>query len=70
MINHNKTLEKCKVCGRLLEKDEIALHRKLLGRDDKEFYCIPCLAKEFEKDTDWLWDLVETYRYQGCALFE
>lgn len=44
--------EKCKLCGTELKKDWIALHRKLLDIDAKEFLCISCLADTFGCDVE------------------
>ena len=38
----------CMVCKRKLERDEIALHKKLVNRGAHEFMCITCLGKHFD----------------------
>ena len=65
-----KKIEHCRDCGRELEKDEVALTRKLVERDSKVFYCIDCLAVRYKVDADFLRDKIEDYKFQGCALFD
>ena len=44
-------MEYCKNCKAALSRDEIGLHKKLLGRYATEFLCKACLAKEFNVST-------------------
>ena len=71
--------EKCKLCGTELKKDWIALHRKLLDIDAKEFLCISCLADTFGWDqakatfgcdVEDLEIKIEEFKEQGCVLFK
>ena len=60
----------CYVCGKeVLNKNEIGLTKKLLGRDSKRFYCLDCLAEYLEVDTEFLLIKVEEFKEQGCKLF-
>lgn len=59
----------CKICGEVLKKDWIALHKKLLDKDAKEFLCINCLADTFGCDVEDLNVKVEEFKEQGCQLF-
>ena len=63
-------VKKCKLCGRDLEKDWIALHRKLLDVDAKEYYCISCLADTFDCEVEDLEIKIEEFKEQGCVLFK
>jgi hypothetical protein len=63
-----KKLE-CHMCSTLLEKDHIALNRKLLGRQVDEFFCIDCLAEHFDCPKDDLLIKIEEFKEQGCGLF-
>ena len=61
--------KKCKSCGADLEKDWIALHKKLLDMDAKEFFCISCLADTFGCEIDDLQIKIEEFKEEGCTLF-
>ena len=61
----------CYVCGeKILDKDEIGLNKKLLGRKIARFYCLNCLAEYLEVTPDELLAKVEEFKAQGCKLFE
>ena len=60
----------CRVCGKTnLTKNEIGLTRKLLDRDSTHFYCLDCLAKHLEIETELLLVMIEEFKEQGCKLF-
>jgi biotin operon repressor len=59
----------CCECERQLEKDEIALSQKLLGRDADEYYCIDCLAEYLECTQEALKTKIQEFKEQGCTLF-
>ncbi|MBR0225679.1 MAG: hypothetical protein IJL92_06435 [Thermoguttaceae bacterium] len=62
--------KQCYVCGKeIAKRDEIGLNKKLLGRDTTRFYCIECLAAEYDVDVDFLLEKIELWKEQGCALF-
>lgn len=61
---------KCRYCKKELEKDEVALSKKLLGRSTKEFMCIDCLADYIDCTVDDLRVKIEEFREQGCTLFK
>lgn len=60
---------KCEKCGALLNKDEIALNKKLLSKHTKEFFCLGCLAKQLETNVDFLNEKIEQFKEEGCTLF-
>lgn len=60
----------CKFCAKKLEKDEIALSKKYLGRNIEKFMCITCLADSIGCDEDDLCVKIEEFREQGCVLFQ
>ena len=63
----NKT---CYVCGKEgLNKNEVGLTKKLLGRRTKFMYCLDCLADYLEIDVESLLAKVEEFKEQGCMLF-
>lgn len=59
----------CIDCGKNLNKDEVALSQKMLGREITEFYCIDCLAEYLECDRDDLEVKILEFKEQGCTLF-
>ena len=59
----------CITCGRPLEKDEVALTRKLINRGTTQYLCIDCLAKKFEVTREDLEKKIEELRQMGCTLF-
>lgn len=59
----------CITCGRPLEKDEVALTRKLINRGAMQYLCIDCLAKKFEVTREDLEKKIEEFRQMGCTLF-
>ena len=59
----------CITCGRPLEKDEVALTRKLINRGATLYLCIDCLAKKFEVTREDLEKKIEEFRQMGCTLF-
>ena len=59
----------CRYCNKKLIKDEIALCKKLLGRNINKFMCISCLADCINCTVDDLKIKIEEFKNQGCALF-
>lgn len=61
---------RCMRCRALLESDEIALYRKLIRREAKEYLCLSCLAGDLSSTPERLRDLIHYYRTrQRCCLF-
>lgn len=65
-----KPAHKCIVCGKPLEKDWIALHKKLLDKKAKEYQCIDCLAETFCCEVSDLEIKIEEFKEAGCTLFK
>lgn len=59
----------CFMCNKFLEKDHIALNKKLLGRHVEHFMCLNCLANYLDSNVDDLLVKIEEFKEQGCALF-
>ncbi len=60
----------CYVCGKEnLSKNEIGLHKKLLNKDARTFYCLDCLAEHLEVETEFLLIKIEEFKEQDCKLF-
>lgn len=65
-----KRLPNCKRCGSALQKDWIALNRKLIRRDLKSFLCLSCLSDDFDCSVDDLILKIEEFKEEGCSLFK
>lgn len=64
-------MKHCYACGKeKLTKDEIALTRKLLGRNITAFYCLDCLAEQLDVSTEELQARIEFFKDEGCTLFK
>lgn len=63
-------IKTCPLCGNDLNKDWIALHKKLLDIDAKEYYCISCLADTFSCKIEDLEIKIEEFKEEGCTLFK
>lgn len=60
----------CMCCCAALSDDEIALFRKLVFREAKEYLCIDCLAGDFKVPRKKLEDMIAFYHRTGiCCLF-
>jgi biotin operon repressor len=65
LVNRN-----CYICGKQkLDKNEIGLVKKLIGKNTEQFYCLECLAEYLEVTTDELLAKVDEFKEQGCTLF-
>ena len=53
-----------------LDKDTIALNKKLLGKNVDHYYCISCLADFLNVAVDDLLDKIEEFKEEGCELFK
>ncbi|WP_373325573.1 hypothetical protein [Sporomusa paucivorans] len=60
----------CFICNKdNLNKSEVGLNKKLLGRKVGRLYCLDCLADYLEVTTEELLAKVEQFKEQGCKLF-
>ena len=62
-----KTL--CTDCGRELKKDEIALNKKIINTDAKEYMCLTCMSDFLGCSEEDLIVKIEEFKEQGCTLF-
>lgn len=53
-----------------LNKDTIALNKKLLGKNIEKFYCMDCLANFLNVTVEELFDKIEEFKEEGCELFK
>ncbi len=65
-ISKNKN---CVDCGIELTKDEIALNKKLIDKDTKEFLCLACMSTQFGCEIEDLQTKIDEFKEQGCTLF-
>ena len=61
----------CKLCARLLTKDEQGLNKKILENDVKRglWRCLSCMAEYLECEEDELKEKIEEFKAGGCKLF-
>jgi len=59
----------CTDCGVDLKKDEVALSKKMLGREITKLYCISCLATTLDCEAEDLMVKIQEFKEQGCTLF-
>lgn len=63
-------MKKCIECGRTLTKDEIALNKKLINKNTKQFLCMDCLSVFLNTDREILEDKIVQFKEEGCTLFQ
>ncbi len=61
----------CKICGRVLTKDETGLNKKILDGDVKNgiWRCLSCMAENLECEVDELEEKIQEFKAEGCKLF-
>jgi hypothetical protein len=60
----------CYICGKkALSKNEIGLTKKLLSKNTNHLYCLDCLAKYLEVETEFLLAKIDEFKEQGCIMF-
>lgn len=59
----------CVNCTKELVRDEVALCKKMLGKNTKQFLCIECLSMHLDTDRDILLEKIEQFKEEGCTLF-
>ena len=62
-------IKNCKDCGKELSKDEIALTKKIIDKDSKEFLCLECMSYVLDCSVDDLETKIQEFKEQGCTLF-
>ncbi len=64
-------MNNCYICAKKnLNKDEIGITKKLLGKNEKRSFCLACLAKQLEVTEEELIDKINEFKEEGCKLFE
>lgn len=59
----------CRQCGKNLTYNEIGLHKKLIGKTQKTFFCKSCLAQYLGVSEGLLEEKQKQYVQAGCLLF-
>ena len=59
----------CKNCGKSLTYNETGMHKKLIGKTQKSFFCKSCLAEYLGVSTALLEEKQKQYLQAGCLLF-
>ncbi|MGN0641710.1 MAG: hypothetical protein ACI4JJ_01070 [Huintestinicola sp.] len=57
----------CMNCGAELMADDIAIYRKLVTRNAKQFLCIDCLAEKLGCPREAIEERIRYYRESGCC---
>ena len=60
----------CYVCGKNISKNEVGLTKKLINKNEKDYYCLSCLAEYLEVTEEELKDKIEEFKDEGCTLFQ
>ena len=50
-------------------EDLTAVQKKLYGRQIKQFMCFACLLKDLDTEPEALYEMIDSFRAGGCALF-
>ena len=59
----------CAECCQGLSTDEVALNQKLLGMQIGRFFCLSCLARRLDTETEYLQKLIIRFKEKGCTYF-
>lgn len=60
---------RCEKCGDEIQKDVVALNKKLISKHTKEFFCLECLAVFLDTCVEALEEKIEEFKEEGCTLF-
>ncbi len=63
-------MHRCTKCGKVLTRDEIGLHLKVVSRRAESFLCPACLAEKWDVPESEMRDMIERFRRAGCSLFD
>ena len=60
---------KCKQCGRILTKDEIGLHKKLITAALPHIFALTAAANILRFPSHFFKKKIEEFKAMGCTLF-
>ena len=61
---------KCSICEVELNKNTVALNKKLLGEKVAKPFCMNCLSAHLDISVEDLLTKIEDFKMQGCTLFD
>lgn len=59
----------CQNCGLLIDKDTLALNKKLFTEQAEKFFCLSCLAEYLECTEESLQEMIDSLKKRGCGYF-
>ena len=62
-------MENCIQCQKILERDEIAIYRRLIHREAEEYLCKECLAAFLGVPVAVIDSRIAYFKKIGCTLF-
>lgn len=65
-----KNINCCMCKKEPLKKDEIAVCKKMLGRNTVKYFCLDCFAEYLDCTVEDILDKIEEFKSEGCKLFD
>lgn len=62
-------MKTCIDCNKDLSKEEVALNKKMLGKNTRQHLCLSCLGEYLNTDREMLLKKIEYFKEEGCILF-
>lgn len=59
----------CEGCGKSISADEVALNLKLFGMQIGRFFCIDCMARRLNTESERLREFIVRFKKNGCTYF-
>ena len=66
----DKEQEYCRRCGKRVTDDEIGATKKLVNRGSTVYYCLDCLAENFDVTRADIEKKIVYFKEMGCTLFQ
>ena len=63
-------MQTCTRCGRVLDRNDIGFHKKMINRGAQSFCCIDCLCAHFGLTRARAEEMIAQFRQSGCTLFD
>jgi hypothetical protein len=65
-----RKIMKCSICEAELNKNVVALNKKLFGEKVAKLLCMNCLSAHLDTSVEDLFAKIEDFKMQGCTLFD